>query len=249
MRWAERVIQGVLAATLLAAAVVARADESQIRQAVEAKLGGVKVEAVRATPLAGIYEVQIQTGGGPQILYVDEAVNFAFDGSLHDLRTKKNLTAERLRRLSAIDFGTLPLDLAVKVQRGDGHRVLAVFSDPYCPYCRHLEKELLQINDITVYVFMFPVIKPSAADQSRAVWCSKDRAKAWLDLAARDQPKVPTAAATCANPVDKVLELGRRLHVSGTPTLFFANGERGSGGMQVAQLRAKLDEVAKQAGR
>jgi len=109
-----------------------------------------------------------------------------------------------------------------------------------------LEQSLLQLDDITVYVFMYPVIRPAAADHSRAVWCSKDRAKAWLELAVGDKPKVPAAAPTCANPVDKVLELGRSLRLNGTPTLFFANGERSSAGMEIGQLRVKLDEAARQ---
>ena len=223
----------------------ALADEAQIRQAVEAKLGGVKVDGVQATPIAGVFEVRFQSREGPQIIYSDAQGAYFFTGQLIDARSDRNLTEERLRKLTAIEFNSLPLDLAVKIQRGNGKRALAMFTDPYCPYCRQLEQALLQIDDITVYVFMYPVIRPAAIDHSRAVWCSKDRAKAWLELAVGDKPKVPAAAATCANPVDKVLELGRSLRVSGTPTLFFADGERASG-MPLAQLRAKLDEVASQ---
>jgi thiol:disulfide interchange protein DsbC len=89
------------------------------------------------------------------------------------------------------------------------------------------------------------VIRPDLADHSRAVWCSPDRVKSWLDLAAAEKPKVPSGGASCANPVDKVLELGRSLRIRGTPTLFFANGERAGGGMELGQLRAKLDEIAR----
>jgi len=127
--------------------------------------------------------------------------------------------------------------------------VLAMFSDPYCPYCRRLEQSLLKIDDVTIYVFMYPVIRPDKADHSRAVWCAPDRAKAWLDLAAAETPKVPAGGAGCDNPVNKVLELGRSLHITGTPTLFFANGERASGGMEVGRLRAKLDDISRQAVR
>ena len=224
----------------------ALADEVQIRQAIEAKLGGVRVDGVQATPIPGIFEVRFQSREGPQILYSDAQGAYLFTGHLIDAKSDRDLTEERLQKLTAIEFKSLPLDLAVKVQRGNGKRAMAMFTDPYCPYCRRLEQVLLQLDDITVYVFMFPVIRPDAADHSRAVWCSKDRAKAWLELAAADKPKVPTAGANCANPVDKVLELGRSLRVTGTPTLFFANGERAGGGMQLGDLRAKLDEVAKQ---
>ena len=224
----------------------ALADEAQVRRAIEAKLGGVKVDGVQATPIPGIFEVRFQSRDGPQIVYSDAQGAYLFTGHLIDAKSDRDLTEERLQKLTAIEFNALPLDLAVKIQRGSGKRALAVFTDPYCPYCRRLEQVLLQIDDITVYVFMYPVIRPDAADHSRAVWCSKDRAKAWLDLAAADKPKVPAAGANCANPLDKVLELGRSLRVSGTPTLFFANGERAGGGMQLGALRAKLDEIARQ---
>ena len=234
----------VLAAVLLS--LPALADDAQIRKAIEAKLGGAKVEGVQATPVPGIFEVRFQSRNGMQIVYSDAQGSYFFTGHLIDAAKDQDLTEERLQKLSAIEFNSLPLDLAVKVQRGDGKRTLAMFTDPYCPYCRKLEQSLLQLDDITVYVFMYPVIRPAAADHSRAVWCSKDRAKAWLELAVGDKPKVPAAAPTCANPVDKVLELGRSLRINGTPTLFFANGERSSAGMEIGQLRVKLDEAARQ---
>ena len=234
----------LLAAALLA--LPALADEAQIRQAIEAKLGGVRIDAIQSAPVAGIFEVRFQSRDGPQIVYTDARGDYIFTGHLIDARNDRDLTEERLRKLAAIDFGSLPLELAVKVQRGNGKRVLAMFSDPYCPYCRRLEQTLLQLDDIAVYVFMYPVIRPDFADHSRAVWCSKDRARAWLELAAGERPKVPAAGANCANPVDKVLELGKSLRVRSTPTLYFANGERAEGGMPVGQMRAKLEEIARQ---
>ncbi len=239
-----RILFSVLAAALFS--LPAFADEAQIRQAIEAKLSGVKVDGVQATPVPGIFEVRFQSREGPQIVYTDSTGGYIFDGNLIEVKSSRNLTEERLQKLAAIEFSSLPLDMAVKIQRGNGKRVLAMFSDPYCPFCRRLEKALLQLDDITVYVFMYPVIRPENADHSRAVWCSKDRAKAWLELAASDRPKVPTAGASCANPVDKVLELGNSLHVRSTPTLYLASGERVEGGMELGALRAKLDEVAKQ---
>jgi len=222
----------------------ALANEAVIRQVLKTKLPGVRIDGVQPAPVPGLFEVRFQSQDGPQILYTDAQANFFVDGNIIELKSGRNLTEERLRRLSAISFDALPLDLAVKVQRGNGRRVLAMFTDPYCPYCRKLEQTLLQIDDIVVYVFMYPVIRPQNADHSRAVWCSPDRAKAWLELAAADTPRVPAASANCPNPVDKVVELGRSLRVNGTPTIYLANGERIGGGMDAAQLRARLDEIA-----
>jgi thiol:disulfide interchange protein DsbC len=230
-------------------ALPALAGEAEIRQALKAKFPNMKVDGVQPAPLAGLYEVRIQSQEGPQIVYTDaQASYFVVNASIIEAKSGRNLTEERIQKLTAIEFSALPLDLAVKIQRGDGKRVLAMFSDPYCPYCRRLEKSLLQIDDITVYVFMYPVIRPDKAEHSRAVWCAPDRAKAWLELAANDSPKVPANSASCANPVDKVLELGRSLRISGTPTLFFANGERGMA-LPTEKLRAKLDDISRQAVR
>jgi len=234
-----------LTAFLLACALPALAGEAEIRQALKARFPSIQIDGIQAAPMPGLFEVRLQVRDGPHILYTDAQANYIIDGSIVDGKSGRNLTEERLQKLTAVDFSALPLDMAVKVQRGSGKRVLAMFSDPYCPYCRRLEQTLLQIDDITIYIFMYPVIRPENANHSRAVWCSPDRAKAWLELAASETPKVPAASASCPNPVDKVLDLGRALRVTGTPTLFFANGERASGGLEVGRLRAKLDEIAR----
>ena len=236
----------ILLLMLVMLALPAAANEAAIRQVLKSKFPGVRVDGVQPAPVPGLFEVRFQNQDGPQILYTDAQATYFFDGSLIEAKSGRNLTEERLAKLSAIEFKALPLDLALKIQRGNGKRVLAMFTDPYCPYCRRLEQALLQIDDITIYVFMFPVIRPDYADHSRAVWCAPDRVKAWLELAAADTPKVPAGGANCANPVDKVLEYGRSLRINGTPTLFFANGERAGGGMPIGQLRTKLDELARQ---
>lgn len=163
-------------------------------------------------------------------------------GGIYETRSGRHLTEERLRKLSAIRFDSLPLGQAVKIQRGSGKRVLALFSDPYCPACKQFEGALQQVDDITIYVFMYPVIRPDLSDHSRAVWCSPDRGKAWLDLTLRG--KVPVAKASCETPVEKNLQLGRTLRVNATPTLVFRDGERHSGGLPIPELTQRLDQVA-----
>jgi len=234
-----------LAAALLFAGAAA-ANEAAIRKALEPKLGSAKIEGVQPTPMPGLWEVRVRTAAdGVQLIYTDTNGGYLIQGNLHDLRANRNLTEDRMRRLNAIKIESLPLDQAVKIQRGDGRRTLVMFSDPYCPYCQQFEQTLLKVDDITVYVFMFPVIRPQNADHSKAVWCSPDRAKAWLELAI--QHKRPAAAATCDNPVEKNLELGRALRINSTPTLIFSSGERVSGGMSGPDLAKALDESAKSA--
>jgi len=230
------------ALALCLAALPAGANEAQIRKVLEQKLQGVQIEGIAPAPVPGLWEVRYRTARGVQILYSNASASHVIEGRIVELRTERDLTEERLRKLNAIRFDSLPLDQAVKIQRGNGKRVLVMFSDPYCPYCQQFEKTLQEINDITIYVFMFPVIRPQLADHSKAVWCSPDRQKAWLDLALRHEP--PKAKASCADPVAKNLELGQKLGVNSTPTLYLANGERVAGAMTAADLRSMLDQVA-----
>ena len=218
------------------------ADEALIRRTIESKLGGAKVEAVQPTPLPGIYEVSFRSSDGVQIIYTNADATHIIIGRLVDAKTDRDLTEERMRRLTTINMDTLPYDLAVKVQRGNGKRTLVIFSDPHCPACKQFEKVLATVDDITIHYFMYPVIRPELADQSRAVWCAPDRSKAWLDLALRGKPI--TGGAKCDSaPIDKVVELGTKLGVRSTPTLFLANGERMRGGTTAAQLKVLLDEA------
>jgi thiol:disulfide interchange protein DsbC len=235
-------ILAIAAAVLFACA--AGADEAAIRKVLADKIGAdAVIEGVQAGPTPWLWEVRLRTPDGVQLVYTDANASYLIQGTIHDLRNDRNLTEDRLRRLNAIKFESLPLDQAVKVQRGDGRRVLVMFSDPYCPYCQQFEKTLQQVDNISIYVFMYPVIRPQAADHSKAVWCSPDRAKAWLDLALDHRP--PAAQPTCDNPVQKNLALGRSLGINSTPTLILANGERVAGGLPAADLQDLLDQVAR----
>ncbi len=205
----------------LFAASFAIANEQMIRRAIEPKLNGARIEAVQPSSIPGLMEVRFRTPQGIQILYTDPKGENIVQGEIYDTKTGRNLTDERISKLSAIKFDSLPLDQAVKIVRGNGKRVAAMFSYPYCPACQSFEQTLQQVDDLTLYVFMFPVIRPEKGDDSRSVWCSPDRAKAWLDLALR---KKAPARAACDNPVDAIVTLGQSIGVRATPTMFFENG-------------------------
>lgn len=234
----------ILAVLCLSAlfATPAQANEQLIRQTIEPKLNGGKIDGVQPGPVPGLFEVRFRSSQGVQILYTDAKAENIIVGNIYESKSDRNLTEERIAKLSAIKFDSLPLDQAVKIVRGNGKRVMAMFSDPYCPACQNFEQVLQQVDDLTLYVFMFPVIRPERADHSKSVWCSPDRAKAWLDLALRK--KVSGASPACDNPVDKIVNLGQTIGVRATPTVFFQNGERVQGGLPIAALRARLDEAS-----
>jgi len=233
----------LLALFSLLTASAAFANEQMIRRSIEPKLNGARIEAVQPSPIPGLMEVRFRTPQGIQILYTDPKGENIVQGEIYDTKSGRNLTDERISKLSAIKFESLPLDQAVKIVRGSGKRVAAMFSDPYCPACQSFEQTLQQVDDLTLYVFMFPVIRPEKSDDSKSVWCSPDRAKAWLDLALR---KKAPARAVCDNPVESNVSLGQSIGVRATPTMFFENGERQQGGMSAADLRTRLDLASKE---
>ena len=224
-------------------ATAAGANEQLLRRAIEPRLNGAKIEAVQASPIPGLMEVRFRTPQGIQSLYSDPKGENIVQGEIYDAKTGRNLTDERISKLTAIKFEALPLNQAVKIVRGNGKRVAAMFSDPYCPACQSFEQTLQQVDDLTLYVFMFPVIRPERIEDSKSVWCAPDRAKAWLDLALRKKAPSP---ATCDNPVESIVALGQSIGVRATPTLFFENGERHQGGMSLSDLRTRMDVAAKE---
>jgi thiol:disulfide interchange protein DsbC len=216
----------------------AAADEADIRKQMEAKLG-TKVESVAKSGYLGLYEVYADGN----IFYTDEKMTaIVVSGQLIDAKTMKNVTDERMKKLTAIRFGDLPLDRAIKQVRGDGKRVLATFEDPNCGYCKRLAKELLKLENVTVYTFLLPILSEDSVRKSKQIWCSSDRAKAWNDWMV--DGKVPTGREDCdTSAVTKNQEFGRKLNITGTPTMFFADGERVPGAIPLARIEQKLGQA------
>jgi thiol:disulfide interchange protein DsbC len=234
-----------LAAFVLAAApATARtgqpADDTvatSIIRTLESRYEKLKVLDVRPAPMPGLYEVYT----GADLFYTDKTGNYLLP-QLIDTRTKKELSAEQLDVRNAIDFNTLPFDKAIKVVRGTGARKLAIFTDPDCPYCQALEKELKDITDVTLYTFLFPLtrIHPNAERHARAIWCSPDRAQAWTVW--MHDKKEPADNACEEAPIAAVSALAEKLHISGTPTMYFETGRRVSHGLSAADLEQSLKE-------
>jgi len=239
-------LRKLLVSLALACAVTAaHANEEAIRKAVAGLLGDqVKVEGVTKTGILGLYEVRLTTEEGMRIVYTDEAASHFFIGSIYDNKTQTDLTEARMRKLNAIRFADLPLGQAFKIVRGKGTRQLAYFSDPRCPYCRRFDQELTKVDDVTVHVFLIPIIAPDSAAVSKAVWCAPDRSKAWLDLMLKEV-EPPAPKANCDTPLEKNIALSKKYRINGTPTLIFADGQRVAGMMPAARLSKMLDEASR----
>ena len=234
-------IKSTLAAVLAAVAVtapLAQAQEATIRKNLGERIPQLqKIDEVSRTPMNGLWEVRM----GNEILYTDSEGNFLIQGSLIDARNKRNLTEERVEKLSAIDFDALPVKDAFTIVRGNGKRKLAVFEDPNCGYCKRFERDLQKVDNITIHMFLYPILGGDSHDKSRNIWCAKDKGKAWQDQMVRDQM---AASASCdASAIARNVEFGKKHRITGTPTLFFVDGSRVPGAVNAAQVEKFLADA------
>jgi len=233
----------VVLATLIMLSQVACADESSLKEKMEAAYPKFKIESVTKTPYSGLYEVFM----GGQIIYTDEKLTFLIaEGHLVDPKTKKDITGERLEELTRIDFDKLPLEKAIKVVKGDGSRKVAVFSDVDCPFCKRLEQnELSHITDVTIYTFLYPLaqLHPNAAAKSKLIWCADNRVAAWNNWVFNNQ--LPKSAGDCKVPLEEVGTLARKIGVASTPTLIFADGKRMMGAQPYKAIEAAMKTAVK----
>jgi len=229
--------------TLLGAMACAQADEASIRKNLQARLPDMgKIEEVRKSELPGLFEVRVD---GVDIYYTDAQANYLIEGNLIDTRSKRNLTEERVEKLTAIKFEALPLKDAFVVVRGKGERKLAVFEDPNCGYCKRFERDLQKVDNVTIYMFLFPVLGADSMEKSKAIWCAKDRGAAWLDWMLREQAASAAPANCDTAAVVRNAELGRKHKITGTPTLIFSNSTRVPGAIDSKRVEQLLAQAAK----
>lgn len=221
----------------LAPVSIVQAGESDIQENLQKRIPQIgQIKQINKSPMPGLYEVVTQD----HLFYTDENALYLIDGAMYDLKSMRNITDDRSRLLFAIDFNSLPLNFAVKKVKGKGARKLAIFTDPNCGFCKRLEQELLKIDNVTLYLFMYPMF-PGSDEKVRGVWCSKNQVKAWDDLM---QNGIMPPAGGCKTPIDKVVALGRQLKVSGTPALIFSDGTINPGYMPAAELEKALSAAS-----
>jgi len=219
-----------------------RALEVSLRRAIAERLPNFPpIDEVRTTPIPGLFEIRF----GTEIRYVDGKGEYLIEGEMVDLKSRVSLTQERVDKLTAINFASLPLADAMVTKRGTGARKLAVFEDPNCGYCKRFEKGLAEIKDVTVYTFLIPILGPASQERSRAIWCSKDAFAAWQDWMLRDKqpPKVEGACDDAA--LTRNMAFARRHQINGTPALVFEDGTRVPGAIPAEQIEQRLQSAQK----
>jgi thiol:disulfide interchange protein DsbC len=230
----------ITSSLLLACLIAGPAHASEaVRKGVQARFPETAVESVQKTPFNGLYEVVV----GGRILYTDEKVSYIFIGNLIDARgaAERDLTRERNAQL-AVQTLKKASDQAIKRVRGNGKRVIYTFEDPNCGYCKQLQKELAKINDVTIYTFLWPILSQDSVDKSRAIWCARDRAKAWDDAMLRGA--VAQSDGNCVVPFEKNHALTQRFGIRGTPAIFLADGRMLGGYLPAAELEKEMSSAS-----
>ncbi|APB98002.1 DsbC family protein [Polynucleobacter asymbioticus] len=212
--------------------------EQQIKGDIQKKLGTtVKVKSVHPAPISGLYEVLV----GNDIFYTDASGKYLFQGEIIELATGKNITEQRQNDLNRIKWSDLNQSNAFKTVRGNGSRQLAIFSDPNCGYCKRLEKSLQQLDNITIYTYLIPILSPDSAQKAKQIWCSADPSKTYIDWMVNGV--TPNGKSDCTTPLDKNLAFAKTYGITGTPTLFFIDGSRFPGAVQITDIEKKFSSL------
>ena len=217
----------------------AAAPDQAIRQALAQRVPQLPpVDEVRESPIAGLYEVRF---GGSEIVYTDAKGDFVLQGSLIDTKTMSNLTEARTEQLTAVAWDQLPLNDALVYKQGDGSRKLAVFADPNCGYCKRFERDLVALQNVTIHVFLMPILGSDSVSKSRAIWCAADPAQAWRAwmIDAKAPPRATGGACDLAA-LERNIEFGRKHRITGTPALLFEDGSRKAGALPLATVEDLL---------
>lgn len=231
-----------LAAVALATftlAASAQADEAAIRKNLSARYPDVTVDEVNKTPIPGLYELRL----GTEVIYSDADGNYLVQGSIIDTKSRKNLTEERVNKLTAIAFDSLPLADAIVWKNGKGTRRMAVFADPNCGYCKRFERDLVNVKDVTVYTFLIPILGGDSPQKSQAIWCAKDRTTAWRSWML-DGTQPPKLLGKCDSPVERNTAMAQKYRINGTPALVFEDGTRVPGALPAAEVEKHLVAAA-----
>ena len=228
------------AAAVLLASQTAGADEASVRKAFAAKFPKAEVQSVTKLPYLGLYEIVVEG----EVLYADENFDYLIDGNI--ISTKNDEQPDRAEASASSRRFPSPIcrsSYAFKKVKGNGERKMAVFSDPDCPFCKRVEGDLAKLDNVTIYMFLYPIesLHPNAPDVAKRIWCSPDKVKAWDDYLLRGiAPRRRRAAARTR--WTRSSSSAARRGSTARPTLVFESGARVPGAISAAQIENYLNK-------
>lgn len=228
----------VCAAALLAFGSMSHADEALIRKNLSDRIPQIsKVNEVAKSHIPGLFEIRVNDS---EIIYTDATGDTLIQGAMIDTKSKSNLTQERVNKMLKINFDDLPIKDALTIVKGNGKRVMAIFEDPNCGYCKKIEKDLEKIENVTIHIFLYPVLGADSMEKSKNIWCAKNKEETWDNWMIKNQTPAVLTCDTSA--ITRNIEFGKKHKVSGTPTIFFKDGSRVPGAIDLAKIESFLNK-------
>jgi thiol:disulfide interchange protein DsbC len=217
------------------------AQEAAIRKNLSKRLPEFKtIDEIVKLPMPGLYEVRVN---GTDLYYTDARGDYILRGSLLDTRSLRDLTKEKTDKLMAIQFEDLPKKDSFTIVRGNGERKIAVFEDPNCGFCKRFEKDFEAVDNVTVSIYLYPILGPDSKEKSKKIWCAKDRQQAWKEWMLNQVASTGGVMPCDTTALERNLDFGHKYRIEGTPTLFLADGRRVPGAVDAKQVEKLLSEV------
>lgn len=199
----------------------------------------IKYQQINATPVAGIYEVLVENN---EIIYFAPATGHIFLGQLWSA-DGHDLTQESKDRLLSAKLKLFPLDKAIKI--GNGPNQVIEVTDPDCPFCRQSEEFFANRDDVTRYIYLFPLsrIHPHSEAKARYILSAADPVAAYEDVFSGMYDSQPPPEVKDNGLLDIQRKIVTQVGVNGTPH-FWINGQHVSG-YNPQQFETLLNKTAK----
>jgi len=215
-------------------------DLKEILQKV--RLPNVEVKSVQMSPVNGLWEISVFDKGRALVFYVDFSKKFVLSGQIIEVGSGKNRTAEQVKRLQEsrrVDFSKIPLNQGLVMGDLLAPLKVAVFTDPDCPYCeklhREMEKVLEERKDIVFHIILYPLsFHKEAYWKSKSILCNKSVKMLGDAFARKEIPRTECGTKE----IDANIKLAGDLGITGTPSLVLPDGRIHTGMMPAKQLIA-----------
>ena len=201
-----------------------------------------KIKSISDTPMKNVFEVVYE---GNNIFYTDDTASYILiEGNLVETKTMTSLTQNKKDALNKVEFSALPFKDSFVIKHGKGENKIAVFADPNCGYCKQLEKSLEAVDNVSIHVFLYPILNQDSIEKSKNLWCAKDKGAVWTDWMVKNKAIPASTNAKCdTSALERNIAFGKSIGVSGTPTIIFENGLRAPGAISAEQLNKAFESI------
>ncbi|MBT9136396.1 MAG: Thiol:disulfide interchange protein DsbC [Firmicutes bacterium] len=233
----------LLAATFVTLPLLATAQttagigqDAAIRAAVKDINPTAEISWIRATPIAGVREVNSEGN----IVYFTTDGRFLISGEIIDLRTRANHTEESRASHRSVVLRDAPASERIVFKAPNEKVRVLVFTDTSCSFSVKLHQRMAEYNrlGITIEYLAWPRAGINSGDfvKMRNIWCAADRNKAFDDTIAGR----PVPAVNCNSPIPNQIALGQQIGVEGTPAIYGQSGIHIGGFLEPQQMAQAL---------